>query len=144
MSQQAQQLATFLDEWIPVQHKTGIDVHSGDTSSWIDTWSHHEPVTVFGAGIRVRAGWENVHRTITWVASAFDDCQTYEYELITAGVDGDLAYTCGFERYTATRPNGELVTNELRVTQIYRRENGAWKIVHRHGDHATPIDPQAE
>jgi ketosteroid isomerase-like protein len=136
----SQQLQAFLDEWIPVQVSTGIDVHSGDPASWITTWSHREPVTVFGAGVRARAGWDEVHDTITWVASAFGDCQTYDYELVSAGVDGDFAYTCGFERYTATRPNGEIVRNELRVTQVYRRENGEWKIVHRHGDHAMP-DP---
>jgi ketosteroid isomerase-like protein len=134
-------LQAFLDEWIPVQHQTGTDMHSGDTSTWIDAWSHRAPVTVFGAGVRFRAGWEDVHRTITWVASAFDDCSRYEYELVAAGVEGDLAYTCGFERYTATRPDGEVVHNELRVTQVYRREDGVWKIAHRHGDHAMPADP---
>jgi ketosteroid isomerase-like protein len=137
----SEQLQAFLDEWIPVQHKTGIDMHSGDTSSWIGAWSHDEPVTVFGAGVRGRSGWQNVHRTITWVAGAFASCETYEYELVAADVHGDLAYTCGFERYTATRPTGEEVTNELRVTQIYRREDGAWRIVHRHGDHAMKADP---
>jgi ketosteroid isomerase-like protein len=136
----SQQLQAFLDEWIPVQHQTGIDMHSGDTKSWIDAWSHREPVTIFGAGVRSRVGWEEVHRTITWVASAFDDCRTYEYELITAGVEGDLAYTCGFERYTAARPDGGAVSNELRVTHIYRREEGVWKLVHRHGDHAMNDD----
>jgi len=55
-------------------------------------------------------------------------------------VRGDLAYTCGFERCTATKSDGGLVTTELRVTQIYRREGGVWKIVHRHGDHP-PVDP---
>ena len=138
------ELQTFLDEWIPGQHKTGIDLHSGDTASWTDAWSHAEPVSVFGAGVRCRVGWPEVQRTITWVASAFADCPTYDYELITAGIDGDLAYTCGFERYTATRPNGEVVSNELRVTQIYRREDGAWRIVHRHGDHAMTEEPQDE
>ncbi|MDQ1603180.1 MAG: hypothetical protein QOE01_1025 [Actinomycetota bacterium] len=140
----SQQLQAFLAEWLPVQNKTGIDMHSGNTSSWITAWSHREPVTVFGAGVRARSGWENVHRTISWVASAFDNCVTYDYQLIAADVQGDLAYTCGFERYTATRPNGEVVTNELRVTQIYRREDGEWRIVHRHGDHAMPVDPDTE
>jgi len=55
-------------------------------------------------------------------------------------VRGDLAYTCGFERCTATKSDGGLVTTELRVTQIYRREGGMWKIVYRHGDHP-PVDP---
>ena len=39
----------------------------------------------------------------------------------------------------------EFLTTTLRLTHIYRRENGEWKIVHRHGDHP-PIDqsPAAE
>jgi ketosteroid isomerase-like protein len=55
---------------------------------------------------------------------------------IPSEVHGDLAYTCGFERYTATRPDGEEVTSDFRVAQIYRRESGAWNNAHRHGDHA--------
>ena len=43
-------------------------------------------------------------------------------------------------RYTASRPGGEQLINELRVTQIYRREHGVWKLVHRHGDNP-PTDP---
>jgi ketosteroid isomerase-like protein len=137
----SQQLQAFLDEWIPVQHRTGVDMHGGDTASWISAWSHVDPVTVFGAGVRARVGWDDVHRTMTWVASAFARCDSYDYELIAADVHEDLAYTCGFERYVATRPNGETVNNELRVTQIYRREEGVWHIVHRHGDHALTVDP---
>lgn len=138
------ELQAFLDEWLPVQHRTGVDMHSGDPSTWADVWSSKEPVTVFGAGVRARSGWPDVHRTIVWVASAFAECPSYEYEPIAADVDGDLAYTCGFERYTAIRPTGEVVHNELRVTQVYRREAGAWWIVHRHGDHAMPSDPASD
>lgn len=136
----SEQLQAFLDEWLPVQHKTGFDVHSGDAVSWTATWSHGEPVSLFGAGVRARVGWPDVLRTITWVADAFNDCSHYEYELVSAGVHGELAYTAGFERYTSSRPNGEVVTNELRVTQIYRREDGIWRLAHRHGDHAMPAD----
>jgi ketosteroid isomerase-like protein len=135
------QLQTFLDEWLPVQHRTGVDMHSGATASWSQAWSEREPVTVFGAGVRARQGRGSIDRTIAWVASAFARCESYQYELVAAGVEGDLAWTCGFERYTATRPNGEVVTNELRVTQVYRREDGVWRIAHRHGDHAMPVDP---
>jgi heme-degrading monooxygenase HmoA len=57
--------AHVLDEWIPVQHRTGIDMHSGNTATWANAWSHQNPVTVFGAGVRARTGWDDVHRTIT-------------------------------------------------------------------------------
>jgi ketosteroid isomerase-like protein len=28
----------------------------------------------------------------------------------------------------------------LRATQVYRREGGEWKIVHRHGEVLTPVE----
>ena len=49
-----------------------------------------------------------------------------------AEVAGDMAYTVGIEHTTAT-VKGEVKTYTLRVTNIYRREAGEWKVVHRHG-----------
>ena len=117
----SQQLQAFLDVWSPTQISTGRDMHSGDPSSWIQAWSHQEPVSVFGAGVRGRSGWDAVLRTITWVASRFEDCSDYEYELIAADVHGDLAYTCGFERYTATRPNGGRLSSKSRSRRFQRQ-----------------------
>jgi ketosteroid isomerase-like protein len=57
----------------------------------------------------------------------------YEFELLAAGASGDLAYTVGFEHKTVI--DGMTVTYTLRVTHVYRREDGVWKTVHRHGDH---------
>jgi ketosteroid isomerase-like protein len=28
----------------------------------------------------------------------------------------------------------------LRATQVYRRESGEWKVIHRHGDVLTPVE----
>ncbi len=49
-------------------------------------------------------------------------------------MSGDLAYTVGFEHSLASMDGGPVQPNTLRVTHVYRRENGDWKIVHRHGD----------
>lgn len=137
----SQPLHDFLEWWLPLQRSSGVAFHSGDPSAYLAAWSRREPVTVLGAGIREQRGWPDVARTFDWVATKFADCGEYEYELVAADVQGDLAYTCGFERYTATRPDGTVVSNELRVTQVYRREGGVWRIVHRHGDHAMPANP---
>ena len=45
---------------------------------------------------------------------------------------GDLAYTVGFEHTSAT-VNGMASTYTLRATQVYRREDGEWRVCHRHG-----------
>ena len=56
-----------------------------------------------------------------------------------AGVSGDLAYTVGFEHTSVSVDGVPVEPYTLRVTHIYRREDGEWKIVHRHGD-APPVD----
>jgi ketosteroid isomerase-like protein len=46
-----------------------------------------------------------------------------------------MAFTAGYER-TEASINGEWREYVLRVTQVYRRENGEWRVAHRHGDRA--------
>jgi hypothetical protein len=41
------------------------------------------------------------------------------------------------EHTTASVNGAEAAPYVLRVTTIYRRENGVWKVVHRHGDALT-------
>jgi ketosteroid isomerase-like protein len=48
-------------------------------------------------------------------------------------VIGDVAYELGVERGQYTLA-GKPVAADYRVTNIYRRESGAWKIVHHHAD----------
>ncbi|MEV0289491.1 nuclear transport factor 2 family protein [Kribbella sp. NPDC050820] len=64
---------------------------------------------------------------------SFADCTSYTHEVISADVSGDLAYTVGYE-HTAASVQGEPRRYTLRVTQLYRREDGEWKVFHRHAD----------
>ena len=67
------------------------------------------------------------------VASWFSESSEYEFDVTAAGASGDLAYTVGYE-HNRGKMDGEARTSTLRVTHIYRREGGQWRIVHRHGD----------
>jgi ketosteroid isomerase-like protein len=86
-----------------------------------------------------------VIRISNWVASRFSNCNEYDFELIAAGTNGDLAYTVGYEHSSRSVDGGPVEPSTLRVTHVYRRENGEWKIVHRHAD-VMPVDqsPLAE
>ena len=56
-------------------------------------------------------------------------------DIVTQAVTLELAYTVAIERIEAKvggRP--DLVPIAGRVTCVYRRENGGWKLVHRHAD----------
>lgn len=46
------------------------------------------------------------------------------------------AYTAGLE-HTSGCVDGQPRTYTLRATQVYRREDGDWKVAHRHGDTVT-------
>jgi ketosteroid isomerase-like protein len=48
-------------------------------------------------------------------------------------VAGDFAYELGVERGKAQLA-GEEISIDARVTNIYRRDGGGWKMVHHHGD----------
>jgi ketosteroid isomerase-like protein len=110
-----------------------------DATLRMEMWSQRDPVTLFGAKVPLNSGWDEVSRTFGWLASTFSDNTAYEFELLAAGVSGDLAYTVAFE-HTSVSINGvPAEPYTLRVTHVYRREEGEWKIVHRHGDYP-PID----
>ncbi len=108
-----------------------IALHNGDPAPRRQVWSRNEPVTVLGA-LKNASGQRELEELFTALAGNFSDCTSYEFELVEAEVRGDFAYTAGFERISAT-VHGVPRSYTLRATQIYRREDGAWKVVHRHG-----------
>ena len=129
----------FLEMTIPRQVEVEEALHRGDPMPRMAMWSHEDPVTVFGALGPCKSGWDEVSRIFRWVASLFSGVKDYRFELVAAGASGDLAYTVGYEHSTVTVDDGPPEPKTLRVTHVYRRENGEWKIVHRHGDFP-PVD----
>jgi ketosteroid isomerase-like protein len=112
-------------------------LHDGDAAPRFETWSDDEPVTLFGAWSSARNAGE-AHAVFRRLASSFAHAGTCEVELIASGVSGDLAYTVARE-LTSTSVHGEPRDYVLRVTQVYRREAGTWKVVHRHADNEAAI-----
>lgn len=130
----------FLAATMPRQQHAETAMHNGDATARLEMWSTRDPVTLFGA-LQSRAGWEEVSRTFHWVANRFSDCTSYEIELIAAGASGDLAYTVAYEHTTASVEGQPPKPYTLRVTHVYRREDGQWRVVHRHAD---AVPQQAE
>jgi ketosteroid isomerase-like protein len=112
-------------------------LHNGDAGPRLAVWSSREPVSVLGAW-RSAIGQKEVRELFEMLAGTFSDCTSHTYEIVAAEVIGDMAFTAGYERTEAT-VNGEPRQYVLRVTQIYRREDGEWRIAHRHGDTAESV-----
>jgi ketosteroid isomerase-like protein len=109
-------------------------LHDGDPGPRLALWSEREPVSVLGA-VRSAVGQEAVRDLFRSLGDTFSDCSSYRYEIVAADVVGDMAFTAGYE-HTQVSVNGEPRQYVLRATQVYRREDGEWKVVHRHADTA--------
>jgi ketosteroid isomerase-like protein len=110
----------------------------GDAEPRMKLWSRHDPVTLFGAIGMSESGWDQLGKIFPWVAARFSNVSDYRFEVEVVQVSGDMAYTLGFERFNGSIAGRPVEPVTVRVTHIYRREDGEWKIVHRHGDNPGP------
>jgi len=129
-------LRWFETTWLDAE----LALHRGDAGPRLDTWSAREPVTLFGAWFDATSAGQAREAFGRLEASFADDHGVQErVDLVAHGVSGDLAYTVHRE-HTSTTVDGEPRDYELRVTQVYRREHGSWRVVHRHADPALRPD----
>jgi ketosteroid isomerase-like protein len=110
-------------------------LHNGDAAPRRALWSHNEPVSVLGAW-RNADGQQELNELFSSLGRSFSDCTSFEFELLAHDVIGDMAYTAGYE-HTSASVDGQPRTYTLRATQVYRREQGEWRVAHRHGDTVT-------
>jgi ketosteroid isomerase-like protein len=123
----------FLAAVLPRQRQADLALLNGDSGPRKMLWSHRDPVTVLGAAKTV-SGWSEVESLFDWLASNFSNGDLYELEVTAAGVSCDLGYVLGAEHSRASVGGEAPAPIELRVTLIFRREDGDWKEVHRHAD----------
>jgi ketosteroid isomerase-like protein len=128
----------FLADMLPKQVAAETAIHNGDVEPRLALWSRTDPVTLYGAKVS-GTGWDALSAMFRTVASWFSDSEEYDLQLVAAGASGDLAYTVGYE-HNRVKVDGVPRTYTLRVTHVYRREDGQWRIVHRHADSPPAAD----
>lgn len=129
----------FVESVLPQMKSADRALHDGDPTDRIAMWSHRDPVTLFGAAFTA-TGWDEISRVFDTLGSRFSNCSSFDIEVLAAEVAGDFGYVVAIERTTASVDKNEPAPYALRVSTIFRREGGEWKIVHRHGD---PFDESA-
>ncbi len=133
----------FLAEVLPRQQEAETALHRGDAGPRKAFWSDKEPVTVLGAARSARNRAE-LDELFDWLAGRFSNGGPAQFHVIAAGASGDLGYVAGYEHTTASIEGAPLGSYDLRVTLVFRRENGEWRAVHRHADPVTSDQPLVE
>lgn len=122
--------------WVRTElYDAELALHNGDPGPRRALWSRKEPVSVLGAW-RSAFGQQELDELFSGLGRQFSHCTSYGFELLAYSVEGDMAYTAGLE-HTSASVDGVPRSYVLRATQIYRREDGQWKVAHRHGDTVT-------
>ena len=104
--------------------------------------SHREDVTLANPLGPVVRGWEQVAATGERAASQFRDGEKVGFDIVAKYVTPELAYIVELERVKAKVGGRQEITPfALRVTTIFRPEDGTWKVVHRHADPITTARP---
>jgi ketosteroid isomerase-like protein len=127
-----------LDEY----HRAGLEITKGNPEVYKSLYSRRDDATLanpFGPPAR---GWSDVSETLERAARNYRDGEAVGFENISTVVTADLAYTVEIERYRARVGGAEdKKPVAVRVTTVFRREDGAWKVAHRHGDAITAPRP---
>ncbi len=93
--------------------------------------ARHEPVRVVHPGwplisgrANVKASWERI----------FDNAGVMQFTIVDpeAHLDGDFAWVTCTEKLTSVQ-SGRVVEGLVATTNLFRRENGDWRIAHHHG-----------
>ena len=106
----------------------------GDAQPYKSLWSHGDDVVIFGGWGAWEQGWAAVGPRLDWAAARYRDGWLDRENLLRA-VGPDIAYSVDIER-SGGHFDGAPEAREapLRVTHLFRREDGDWRIAHRHAD----------
>ena len=105
---------------------------NGDASAMGTVWSHGAEVTALHPIGGRAVGWEAIKASFEQVAEVASEGEI-ELQDQLIQVAGDVAFEVGAERGRVNL-GPHAVTIDHRVTNIYRREEGAWRMIHHHTD----------
>jgi hypothetical protein len=87
-------------------------------------------------------GWTQVSEALDYAASRFADGDVTSFDRGATYLTAELASIFEIERWKAKVGGRDDVDwFDLRVTSVFRREDGAWRLAHRHADPISTSHP---
>jgi ketosteroid isomerase-like protein len=131
-----------LAQAIERDHQAVDALVAGDAEPKKQLFSRRPDVTLANPVRPSTRGFSGVEAALAAAADSMRDGERHQFERVTDYAAPDLAYVHEIER-TRVRlgGSGDLASIALRVTTIWRREAGEWKIALRHADPITRERP---
>lgn len=135
-------MAPDLERVVEQYHQAVDEIVKGSADSFRRAYSRRDDVTLanpFGPPVH---GGEQVEQTLERAASLMRDGTLTGFERIVTSMTAELAYIVEIERgQTKFGGRDDITPYSLRVTTIFRPEEGTWKVMHRHADPITTSRP---
>ena len=103
---------------------------NGDYAGMSDFYADSEDITLLGALGGIARGRRVVETILKGAAARLTRGGDARYTVVAMDVEGDMAYMVGIE---SIEPAAEGL-GKLRVTNVFRRFDGEWRLLHRHAD----------
>ena len=134
-----------LEQLVEECHRALAVIITGDAEPWSAVFSRRDDVTLgnpFGPFVR---GFDDVMATARSAAERYREGVITACDRIATYETPDLTCVVEVERFEAkVAGSSELAPIALRVTSLFRREDGTWKLAHRHADPITvPQSPES-
>jgi ketosteroid isomerase-like protein len=131
-----------LEQVIEEYHRSVGAFLQGDLEPQKRLWSRRDDVTLANPLGPPARGWPQVEDALHRAASQIRAGEVLGSERISEVATADLAYIVEIERERVKVGNDDaFAASSLRVTSIFRREDGEWRLVHRHADPITAPRP---
>jgi ketosteroid isomerase-like protein len=93
------------------------------------------PASFFSPQGDVVEGAEKVATRYEKDAHAFADGSTSELEILDGASEGDFGYWVGYQKAEVhMKGKSDPIPMKIRITELFRKEHGDWKMIHRHAD----------
>jgi ketosteroid isomerase-like protein len=130
------------DKVVEQNHAAADEFVRGNNKPLEQLYSRRDDVTLgnpFGPFVR---GFDKVAEKMERAATYYRDGRAIGFDLVAKEVSKDLAFVVEVERLSSKVGDSEEETLvSLRVTSIFRKEAGEWKLLHRHADPITSPRP---
>ncbi len=131
-------MTSDFDRFLAGRDAVGQAYITGDAEPLTAMSAQEDPATFFPPNGGYVQGAADVLATNQRGAQMFAPGGETHFEILHSSADGDLGYQVAIQRATVQLTNrDEPVPMDLRITEIYRRDGGEWKLIHRHADSNT-------
>ena len=130
-------------EQVVQQYHTALDaIVRGRPEPFKALFSHADDVVLanpFGPAVQ---GWDDVSAALDYASSRFSDGEASGFDRRGSYLTADLATIYEVEHGKVSVGGGPVTAWVLRTTTTFRREDGTWKVVHRHADPISTASPE--